>query len=58
MRIQPMHTTESFLLRYTDDAENVIGRLEDEITPEYAKHDKQANTNKNIIIFRTSFDRF
>ena len=53
-----MHTTESFLLRYTDDAENVIGRLEDEITPEHAKHDKQAKTNKNIVIFRTSFDRF
>ena len=36
------------LLRYTDNAETVIGRLEDEMTPEHAKHDKQAKTNKKM----------
>ena len=36
------------LKRYTEDAENVIGRLEDEITPEHATHDKQAKTNKKM----------
>ena len=34
------------LLRYTDNAETVIGRLEDEMTPEHAKHDKQAKTKQ------------
>ena len=42
------------LLRYTDNAETVIGRLEDEMTPEHAKHDKQAKT-KQKWNFRTSF---
>ena len=46
-------TKESFLFsRYTDDAEYVIGKLEDEITPEHAIHDKQAKTRKYIEMKR------
>merc|ERR1712062_131952 len=32
--------------KYTDNAETVIGRLEDEMTPEHAKHDKQVLIRK------------
>ena len=49
-------TKESFLFsRYTDDAEYVIGKLEDEITPEHAINDKQAKTRKYFEMKKTFF---